>query len=502
MTDRRSLPDNLIAAAAQWPGRCAIQDGETTISYSSLLHEVRLFASRLVLQGFEQGNRLAIALPNSIEFVTAYYGTLMAGGIAVLMNVAGKAVEFSAWLTDCDASYLCYPRGNQEIDRALASMVKPPGHLLPSAPGVPGASADPGVLASLTIGRNDPACILYTSGTTGKPKGVVLSHGNLLSNTEAIVSFLGLTSTDSIVTVLPFYYAFGSSVLHSHIGAGGRIVLEKNLLYPHAVVDTLVKEQATGFAGVPSTYALLLARVKLDQFDLSSLRYFAQAGGPMSPTLTQRLRDAVPHAAVFVMYGQTEATARLTYLPPDRLADKMGSVGVPVSGVQIQIRREDSTLANVDEIGEVWACGPNIMLGYWRNALATAEVKDGRWLNTGDVGRVDADGFLFIAGRRSDIIKAGAHRVHPQDIEDVIAELPQVQEVAVIGEEDELLGEAIKAFVVQSTEAVLSQMQIQAHCRSRLASYKVPRTVEFVAALPKTPNGKIRRNELSARLSK
>lgn len=450
-------------------------------------------------RGLGRGDRVAIALPNSVEFVAAYYGTLLAGGIAVLLNAAGRSRELAAWLKDCDASYICFSQDNQEVASALTTLATPP-ECLPTADA---ALCSPGAgtceLVPGTVNRKDPACILYTSGTTGKPKGVVLSHGNLLRNTEAIVSYLGLTEADSVVNVLPFYYSFGSSILHSHLQVGGRVVLEKNLLYPHAVTETLAKERATGFAGVPSTYALLLSRVKLDQYDLSALRYVAQAGGAMSPPLTQRLQSAVPHAAIFVMYGQTEATARLTYLPPHRLTDKLGSVGIPVPGVQIEIRREDGSSAVVDEVGEIWASGPNIMLGYWRNEAATNDVKQHNWLKTGDMGRLDAEGFLFIAGRRSDVIKAGAHRVHPKDIEDVITELPQVQEVAVVGVDDELLGESIKAFVVRSADAVLSAMQVQAHCRSRLASYKIPKTVEFVATLPKTASGKIRRTELSER---
>jgi acyl-CoA synthetase (AMP-forming)/AMP-acid ligase II len=341
-----------------------------------------------------------------------------------------------------------------------------------------------------------PACILYTSGTTGQPKGVVLSHGNLSSNTQAIVSYLALTHEDSIVTVLPFYYSYGSSVLHSHLSVGGRVVLEKNLVYPHAVIASLARERASGFAGVPSTFALLLARVKLSEFDLGSLRYVTQAGGAMAAALTQRLRAALPHVAVFVMYGQTEATARLTYLPPEKLDEKLGSVGVPVPGVRIQIRDDKGVAAMAHQLGEVWATGPNIMLGYWQNAEATRETICDGWLKTGDMGYLDHDGYLYLAGRRTDMIKSGAHRIHPQDIEDTIAELPQVEEVAVIGVDDPILGQAIKAFVVVTGREDVSSMHIQAHCKERLAAYKVPKTIEFVAALPRTTNGKLRRAEL------
>lgn len=351
----------------------------------------------------------------------------------------------------------------------------------------------------IDVSPDDPACILYTSGTTGQPKGVVLSHGNLDSNTRAIVTYLGLSRDDSIVTVLPFYYSYGSSVLHTHLSVGGRIVIEQNFVYPHAIVEALVRERATGFAGVPSTFALLLVRVKLTDYDLSQLRYVTQAGGAMSSALTNRLRAALPATNLFVMYGQTEATARLTYVPPERLEEKLGSVGIPVAGVAIQIRNDDGEAVRAGEIGNVWASGPNVMLGYWRNDAATAEVKQGAWLRTGDVGRLDDEGFLYLVGRRSDMIKAGAHRVHPQDIEDAIGELPAVREVAVVGVDDELLGQVIKAFVVLNEGATLTAMQVQAHCRACLANYKVPKLVEFLASLPRTASGKIRRVELVQR---
>jgi acyl-CoA synthetase (AMP-forming)/AMP-acid ligase II len=216
----------------------------------------------------------------------------------------------------------------------------------------------------------------------------------------------------------------------------------------------------------------------------------------MSPALTRRLRDAVPDARLFVMYGQTEATARLTWLPPERLDEKMGSVGVPIPGVEIEVRRDDGTPAPAAEVGDVWARGDNVMLGYWRNAEATGEVLRGGWLKTGDMGHLDADGYLHLSGRRSDMIKTGAHRVHPKDVEEAIAELPQVAEVAVVGIEDELLGQTIKAFVVAT--APLAEDQVKAHCLARLAGYKVPRHVTFVESLPKTASGKIRRAELAA----
>lgn len=488
----RSLVDNLLCSADRYPQRCAIKDGARDVSYQDLVNDAASIAAQLRSEGISKGDRVAVILPNNSEFVAAYYGVLMAGGIVVSLNAAAKARELAAWLRDCDAAFVYADESNAEVRASLAALEHPPKLLNAAA-----ASR-----AELLVHRgqeDDPACILYTSGTTGQPKGVVLSHKNILSNTSAIVEYLRLTCDDSIVTVLPFYYSYGSSVLHTHLKVGGRLILQKNFVYPHAVIETLSAERATGFAGVPSTFALLLSRVKLQDYDLSAVRYVTQAGGAMAPALTQRLREAFPLAEIFVMYGQTEATARLTYLPPHALDAKLGSVGIPVPGVKIEVRTEHGTPAPVGQVGDIWASGPNIMLGYWRNEAATAEVLRDGWLKTGDMGRMDEDGYLYIVGRRSDMIKTGAHRVHPQDIEDVIAELVEVQEVAVVGEDDEMLGQTIKAFVVPAAGAQISPMRVQAYCRERLAAYKVPKTVVIVSSLPRTSSGKIRRAELQER---
>ena len=219
----------------------------------------------------------------------------------------------------------------------------------------------------------------------------------------------------------------------------------------------------------------------------------------MQPTLLKRLLATLAHESVFVMYGQTEATARLTYVPPRELDRKLGSVGIPVRGVRVEIRDEQGRRLQVGQVGDVWVSGPNVMLGYWGNDSATAEVLRDGWLKTGDMGRLDQDGYLFLVGRRSDMIKTGAHRVCPQDVEEAIAELPGVQEVAVVGVNDELLGQSIKAFVVPARDVNLSPMQVKAHCKARLASYKIPKDVELVTSLPRTATGKIRKAELCGR---
>jgi acyl-CoA synthetase (AMP-forming)/AMP-acid ligase II len=501
-----SVPARVADIARRHPQRIAIVADDRRIDYATFWDEARRFARALRDAGLQRGERVAILLPNRIEAAVACYGCWLAGGIAAPLNVQARARDFAAWLRHCEARHVVHELSHGDAADAIA-LIDDEGRgpairrwtLGAGHPLVP-AEEDAGTEAQnfdpATIAADDIALILYTSGTTGAPKGVSLSHGNLLANASAVLRYLQLDERDSVLSVLAFYYAYGASVLHTHLLAGGCLVLAQNLLFPHLLMDTIARERITGFSGVPSTFALLLERVKLASYDLSSLRYLTQAGGAMSPSLTRRLRAALPQTRLFVMYGQTEATSRLTWLPPERLEEKLGSVGIPVDGVEMRIVRDDGSDATTGEEGEVWVRGANVMRGYWNNPDASAMVLREGWLRTGDVGRLDTDGFLWLHGRRSDMIKTGAHRVHPGDIEDAIAELAGVTEVAAVGIDDDVLGQVVKVFVVAPGLPANSENLVKAHCRERLASYKIPREVEFVTALPRTASGKVRRAAL------
>lgn len=498
-----SIVDKLEQSARRFPDRIAIVQGAESVCYADLWQRVCRRAAWLCDEGLAPGDRVALILENSPEYVITYYATLAAGGVIVPLNAAAKSRDFGIWLAHSDAIWLFCSPGNPDIDTAIRESATRPRVVHPDR------SAE--VLMDLPIVRErqvdthqnaaSAAAIVYTSGTTGAPKGVLLTHGNLAYNCTAIVRYLQLSETDSIVCVLPFYYSYGNSVLHTHLQVGACVIIETSLVYPHAVVATLAAQRATGFAGVPSTFLLLLGRVALEKFDLSALRYVTQAGGAMPHALALKLRQALPQADLFVMYGQTEATARLTYLRPQDLDRKPGSVGVPIDGVNLEVRNESGTVCAADEEGEVWVRGPNVMSGYWRNIEATQSVLQGGWLKTGDMGHIDAEGYLFLAGRRSDMIKTGAHRVHPNDVEEAILELDEVDEVAVVGVDDEVLGQAIKAFIVAASGGSVDPMSVKAHCRRRLANYKIPKHIELVDALPRTASGKVRRHELLHRNS-
>lgn len=496
------LPEQLYRSVTRAPDAEAVVTGATRTSYASLWADIMAFAHFLVRERMPSGTRVALLMNNSPAYVAAYYGTWFAGGVVVALNAAARANDLLNWLEHCGAEWLVVDSTHPEGAAVLAQSsgkrrVVVTGR---SAPGVDGvawesicrdreAQEPPRALPR----PEELAAIIYTSGTTGRPKGVMLSHGNLAANTQSILAYLPIRPASRIVNILPFYYAYGNSVMHTHLAAGGCLVLEDNLVYPHRVIERIAAERADGFAGVPATYGVLLGRVRLEEYDLSSLTYVTVAGGAMNPTDIKRLVEKLPRAEVFVMYGQTEATSRLTYLPPERLQGKLGSCGIPIPDVEIEVRAEDGRAARVGVVGEVWVRGPNVMQGYWNDVEATREVVRGGWLRTGDMGARDADGYLYLEGRRNDMIKTGAHRVHPREIEEVIAQIEGVAEVAVIGVDDEVLGQVIKAVIRTEPGSSVDAMRLKGHCRNRLASYKIPKYVEFVQELPKTASGKIQR---------
>lgn len=349
--------------------------------------------------------------------------------------------------------------------------------------------------------RKDLAAIVYTSGSTGDVKGVMVTHRNIRVNTEDIIGYVGIDPTDRAMCVLPFHYCFGTSLLHTHLMAGGSVVVNNRFMFPEKVLDEMQDRGCTGLAGVPATYQILLRKSSFVRRRLPALRWFQQAGGKLPDPFIVEIRRAFPAAKFFIMYGQTEATARLSYLPPERLDDKLGSIGRGLPHTRLAVLRPDGSPVQPgsDEVGEIVAEGENVTLGYWNDPEETARYfRDGR-LHTGDMARVDADGFIFVVERARDFIKAMGYRVGPKEVEDVLAEMPEVVEAAVIGVPDDLWGEAIKAFVVTVRPGQLTADAISDHCRKRLPNYKVPQHVEFLASLPKTGNGKVDKEALRKR---
>jgi long-chain acyl-CoA synthetase len=498
------LPDLLAASATSAPDAPLLIERDQEISYATVDLHARRCASLLRRSGVGPGDRVVVALENGAAMVAAYFGAMRAGAVAVPLPPGPRSDRLPAAVADCrpaavvvdEATARAFgPRGI--FDGVAAVFVAGggafQGPFVDYDAALAAADASDGVEGQET----DLAAIIYTSGSTGEPRGVMLSHRNLVANARSIVSYLGLTSRDRVMCVLPFSYVYGLSLLHTHVAVGGSIVIENRAAFPNVVLNAMATHHVTGFAGVPSTFALMLHRSNLDQAVLPDLRYVTQAGGAMSPAKIDEWLARGPRASFFVMYGATEAAARLTYLPPDELPAKRGSIGRPIPGVQIRIVTEQGGTAAVGEVGELVANGPNIAPGYWNRPAETAERFGPEGYRTGDLGYADADGCLFIVGRRHDMIKVGANRVGAREIEDVLHEHPAVHEAAVVPTCHDLLGEAPVAFVALRQPLPDAEMALRGHAAARLAAYKVPTRVVVLPELPKLPGtGKIDRMAL------
>ena len=501
-----SLVHLLLAAAARDPVKVALRRRHATWTYADLTRGAAAAAARLRAAGLQPGDRVGLLFRNCPEYVAFFYGALAERLAVAPLNVQERASVLAVQsehggirLIVGDPDHPEWPALRKSLPASVPMLAVPAQDVAESATLFREhvGAADGQTLAAPAVARDDMAILLYTSGTTGRPKGVMLSHGNLVANNVTIIDYLALGPGDVGLTVMPFHFSYGNSVLHTHLGAGATLLLEDNLAYPLVVMQRLQNEKVTGFSGVPSTFAILMSRTRIEDYDLSAMRYLTQAGGAMTRAAIQRMRELVPSARFFVMYGQTEATARLTYLDPDRLDAKLGSIGKPLAGIDIEIRDLGGNVLPPHQTGELCARGPNIMLGYWRDEEMTREAVMDGWLHTGDLAHTDDEGFLYIDGRLVEMIKVGSFRVSPLEVEEVLATLPGIAEMAVASTPDPLLGQAIKAVLVLREGATLDERQVKAHCRERLASYKVPKVVEFAQELPRTSSGKIQRFKLA-----
>jgi acyl-CoA synthetase (AMP-forming)/AMP-acid ligase II len=504
-----TITDLLTNSAAAFPEKPAAIHHDRQLTFAGLYERSGRLAHALNRSGIPVGSRMAILCENSLEYIIAFFGSAAAALVTVPVDTSLAPEKIAFILRDCDAAVL-FVQG--KFRRHLAQIVADLPSLkliicdksldkidLPYATGVlddmiehaPKPQAALPITKSLTEEPHQLGAVFYTSGSTGVSKGVMLSHRNLVSNTLATVEYLRLTVGESVMVILPFYYIYGNSLLLTHIACGGTVVLDNRFMYPEVVLDEMEARCVNGFSGVPSHFMILLNNSTFPKRRFEHLRYFTQAGGAMAPEVIRTLADTFPSKELWIMYGQTEAAPRITYLPPERLREKLGSIGIEVPGVTIEILHEDGSPAAINETGELVASGDNVMLGYLNQPEETAQVLKNGKLYTGDLARRDADGYIWITGRRREIIKAGGNRVSAREVEERILEHEGVAEVAVFGVFDDVLGEAIKAVVVNRNGTTLDRKEIQVFVQQKLAIHKVPKYVEFVAELPKLQSGKV-----------
>jgi acyl-CoA synthetase (AMP-forming)/AMP-acid ligase II len=461
----------------------------------------KIYLWSLQLAGYLQAtvgenNRIILMSQNSVFFIVSYLGIMKSGNICVPLNpiLEQENLNYIISLTDCR---LCFISEQVLSFRSINISVINETNLDSILIKYKKYEID-----SLDIHFDEKriAEIIFTSGSTGSPKGVMLSHRNLRTNTNSIIEYLALLSNDIMTVVLPFYYCYGLSILHTHLKVGASMVLNNNFALLGTVINNMLEYHCTGFAGVPSHFQILLRKSKTFKSTIfPDLRYVTQAGGKLHSTFINEFTQTFPNIDFYVMYGQTEATARLAFLPPNLLIDKIGSIGKAIPGVILQVVNSNLSPVKPGETGEIVAKGDNVMIGYFNDEDATSEVLKNGWLFTGDMATVDDEGFIYLVARKKEIMKIAGNRISPKEIEEVILSVPEVLDCTVEEVNDELQGAAIKATIVltDSYDLVLIKEKIVKSCREKLSAYKIPRFWEFTEKLQLTPTGKKMKNVIS-----
>ncbi|TQJ37384.1 MULTISPECIES: long-chain-fatty-acid--CoA ligase [Streptomyces] len=490
-----NLAQFLVETAQRQPGRPALRLGEQVTCYAELDERSARAAALLRAEGVRPGDRVALMLPNVPEFVVLYYGVLRAGGIVVPMNPLLKTRETEYHLDDSGAVLLFewHQAPGEGAQGAAAAGVR---HLAvePAAFGALLAAHEP-LSEVAETGVDDVAVLLYTSGTTGRPKGATLTHGGLRHNTEVnTVHVQRMTPQDVVVGCLPLFHIFGQICTMSvAVRAGASLTLIPRF-EPQTVLDAVARDRATVFEGVPTMYAALLQHPS--EVDVSTLR-MCISGGASLPVEVLHGFERRFGCAVLEGFGMSETSPVVTFNHPDR-PRKAGSIGTPIRDVQVRLLDDKGQDVAPGEVGELAVRGPNVMKGYWNRPEETATAMPDGWLRSGDLARQDEDGYLYIVDRKKDMIIRGGYNVYPREMEEVLHEHPAVALAAVVGVPHTHLGEEIAAAVVLRPGAHATPDELREFVKSRVAAYKYPREVWLVDTLPTGPSGKILKREITA----
>ena len=490
-----NLASLVTASAARGAAAPAVRLGGQALSYGELDDGSARVATLLREHGLQRGDRVGVMLPNVPEFPLAYYGVLRAGGIVVPMNVLLKRREIAFYLGDSGARLLLAWHGFAEEARAGAAEagaelieVEPEGFAATLAALEP----SPEMAAAED---SDTAVILYTSGTTGKPKGAELSHLNLLRNAD--VSARTNTTVgqgDIVLGALPLFHSFGQTVsMNASVMVGATLTLVPKF-DPGEALETMARDDVTHFYGVPTMYGALLHHPGREDYDLGSLRVCMTGGSSMPVEVLRGFEDAFG-AVVLEGYGLSETSPVACCNHPDR-ERRPGSIGTPIEGVEMRIVDENDAEVPRGEVGEIVIRGHNIMKGYWGLEDATEEALRGGWFHSGDMGREDEDGYFFVVDRKKDMIIRGGYNVYPREVEELLYEHPAIREAAVLAVPHPEWGEEVGAAVVLEPGEEVAPEEISAWVRERIAAYKYPRVVWFLDDLPKGPTGKIVKREI------
>ncbi|MHB1950479.1 MAG: class I adenylate-forming enzyme family protein [Acidiferrobacteraceae bacterium] len=511
------LHETLVKTAQRVPEDEALVAGGRRYRYGQILVMVERISALLQEKGVRPGDRVAIMLPNGVEAVVACYAAMKAGAIFMPLSPLIKRDRLEYILRDAEPAGLVTDEHGLRTYRSLMSGIPSvqvtilcgnrgedvdAEHVVPFERAVldPRAEAAGPVLSPHRIDQ-DLAAIIYTSGSTGHPKGVMLTHLNILSASSSIIEYLGLAATDNILCVLPLSFDYGLYQVLMAFRLGARVTLARSLAFPADVLETMALERVTVLPGVPTAFSILLRTECPEKLDLGALRIITNTGAALSRTQIDGIRRAFPGARLFSMYGLTECK-RVSYLPPEELDRRPDSVGRGMPNQEVYLVDDAGRRLAPGSVGELVIRGSHVMRGYWRKPRETAAcLRPGPYpgesvLHSGDLFRTDEEGYLYFVGRRDDMIKSGGEKVSPKEVENVLYALEGVAEAAVIGVADGLLGQAVKAFVVLDAGVHLTERDVLRHCAARLEPHGLPRYIEFVRSLPHTDTGKVAKAEL------
>jgi amino acid adenylation domain-containing protein len=509
------LHDYLIDSARQHGAKVALVCDTHRVTYDQLEAHSDAIAQHLVAAGIARGDRVMIFADNTVETVVSFWAVLKANAVVCVVNPLTKRDKLGYLLDDCRPTALITEtrlyatfsepvRHCPSLRRVIVSGAIEDGDLA----GLPNAArwdaavvGEPGAPPARSCIDIDLAAIVYTSGSTGDPKGVMLTHRNMTAACTSIASYLAVREDEVILNVLPLAFDYGLYQMIMAVRAGARLVLERSFAFPAEVLRRIAEERVTGLPGVPTIFSRLLGLKSLKDYDLSSIRYVTNTGAALPVRHLLLLQDLFPGARIYSMYGLTECK-RCTYLPPEDLNRKPSSVGIAIPNTEMWIVDEKDQRVGPGVVGQLVIRGATVMKGYWGKPDATArKLKPGplpgeQVLYTGDYCWMDEEGYLYFVSRGDEIIKSRGEKVAPKEVESALMDISGVREAAVIGVPDELLGQAVKAFVVVEQGRTFDEKQLQKECQRRLESFMVPKYIAIVPGLPRTDTGKINKRDL------
>lgn len=486
------IMDVLKSHAVQTPQATALVFEGNETSYDSLYTNVQKIAGYLQQKGYKKGDVIGLMLLNSDLFMTVYYGVQLAGLTILPINTKLAPPELGYIFNHSEIKGLFY----DERLRETIKQIDYDFELKLNRQQVREIIAGPNTFTHIEIDPQDTAVILYTSGTTGRPKGVMLSHNNVVNAAEIWSDALQFRPTDRVYISIPLFHCAGLHVIGVGTMFGGAALVIDETFSPDRTLQNITKDRVTIFTGVPTMYSILLGKKDMANYQFKHVRKFAYGSAPMPNEVIKQLKESFPDIEIQNLYGQTESTPGGTSLTDDAALERIGSVGRALARTQIKIIDNDGNELPSEQIGEICIKGPQIMKGYLKNEEETKKVIIDGWLYTGDLGRLDDDGYLYIVDRKKDMIIRGGENIYPIEVENVLYQIPQVLDVAIIGIPHEIYGEVPKAIIALVDEGSITEKEIIDFAKTKLAKYKVPHIVEIVKDLPRNPSGKILKYEL------